>query len=103
MVFREYLIIFPKRWSDSDESIIGIEPGIGAAVIVVMFKQFIEQREADEAANTTTTTTRGWGWGWFGRCSCWRLTLALATISVVLSYGATQGRLINFEGLRQKF
>ena len=42
MVFREYLIIFPKRWSDSDESIIGIEPGIGAAVIVVMFKQFIE-------------------------------------------------------------
>ena len=78
-----------KRWSSSDESIVGIEPGTGAAVIVAMFKQFIEQREADEAANTTTTTTRGWGL--FGRCSYWRLTLALATIFAVLGCGATQG------------
>ena len=31
-----------KRWSSSDESIVGIEPGTGAAVIVAMFKQFIE-------------------------------------------------------------
>ncbi|KAK7820232.1 receptor-like protein 6 [Quercus suber] len=48
----------------SDESIVGIEPVTGAALIFAMFKQLVDYREANEAANTTTTSR---GWGWFGR------------------------------------
>nr|POF02647.1 hypothetical protein CFP56_39627 [Quercus suber] len=74
-----------KRSGSSDESIVGIEPVTGAALIFAMFKQLVDYREANEAANTTTTSR---GWGWFGRCSFW-LALTLATISTVLSCGAT--------------
>ena len=49
-----------KRSGSNDESIIGVESSAGTTPIIVMFKQLVEKREAEEVANTPTS--------WVGRC-----------------------------------